>query len=121
MDRPRDSRTRLLLTAGLALIGGLLVAAPVASAEPPAVDEYSLELPSVVDDPNRDVGPVGSPGGSSSASQEGVAGEDEPAQDALDSASSLVGGQGIALVLCALACLALAIAATRAPRSRTQA
>lgn len=122
MDRSRDSRTRLLGAAGLALIGVLLVAAPAAPAAPPALDEYSLELPAVVNDPNRDVGPVGSPAGDSNraASQEGVAGEGLPHQSALDAASSLVGGGGVALGLCALACLVLGVAATRAPRDRIQ-
>ena len=119
MDRPRDSRTRLLRAAGLALTAALLGAAPVASAEPPAVDEYSLELPGAVDDPRRDVGPVGSPSGDGSRprTQEGVVGEDLPAEDPLDAASSLLGGPGLALALCALACLAFGIAATRHPRS----
>ena len=123
MDRPRDSRTRLLRAAGLALTAALLGGAPAASAEAPAVDEYSLELPGAVDDPRRDVGPVGSPSGASLRlrTQEGVVGEDLPAQDPLDAGSSLLGGQWLALALCALACLAVGIAATRRPRSSIRA
>ena len=123
MDRPRDSRTRLLCTAGLGLTIALLAGAPAASAEPPAIDEYTLELPGVVDDSRRDVGPVGSPSAGTSRLriQGGVAGEEIPAQDALDAAGSLAGGRGVALALCALVCLGAGIAATRAPRRRAQA
>jgi hypothetical protein len=122
MDRATDSRTRFLRITGLALTVALLGIAQEARAEAPAIDEYTLDLPTAVNDSRGDVGPVGSPSAGTSRPrvQEGVAGESMPAEDALDAASSLAGGRGAALVLCGLACLVIGIAATRAPRGRTQ-
>jgi hypothetical protein len=117
MDRARDSRTRILCAAGLLLCGALLGLPMAAVAEPPATDEYTLELPGALEDTTGDTGPVG---GSSSAritDQVGTSGEALPPQSALDSASSLIGGPAAAIAAAALALLVLGALAVRTPRT----
>lgn len=69
-----------------------LLAAPMATAQPPAADEYSFRLPESGDNANVEVGPLGGIQASRNGVQDGVAGEDLATPSTLASASSLVGG-----------------------------
>ena len=117
MDRPRDSRTRLICILGSALAGILLMTAPAALGEPTAGDEYQLDLPGARDGFNvAAASSVADAGGKPSADrvQAGVVGETLPAQSVLSEASSRVGGPlVIAIVLGGLALIAFG---PRSPR-----
>jgi hypothetical protein len=118
MDRPRDSRTRLICILGAALIGVLLLAAPAALADPIAGDEYALDLPGAADSFNgadAKASAAPSPASGDDRAQGGVVGETLPGPSLLSSASSMVGGP---LVIAAvLGALALVSFGPRSPRS----
>lgn len=120
MNRREDSRGRLIaFAAGLA---GLLLAAPIASAAGPAVDEYTLEYPSARD------GALGGGGGLTrspeppeAGDQAGVAGETTPASSPLGSGASTISGAPLAfalLIASALACVLLAASRLRPSQPR---
>ena len=104
MDRRDESRGRsraLLIAAALA---AALLVAPPAFAAGPAVDEYTLEIPSAGDAYSGRSGPVGSPDVSSSAVRTaGVAGENEPARSPLGAALSTIAAAPVLAVLALLA------------------
>lgn len=104
MDRRDESRgrSRAILIA-LALAAALLVAPPALAAEP-ALDEYTLEIPSAGDAYSGRSGPIGSPDVSGSEVRAaGVAGENEPARSLLDSTLSAIAAAPVLTVLALIA------------------
>jgi hypothetical protein len=122
MDRPRDSRTRLICILGSTFAGILLLAAPAALAEPTAGDEYALDLPGARDSFNiagATSGTGADAGSGEDRIQSGVVGESLPTHSVLSSASSWVGGPlVIAIVLGGLALISFGPRSPRITRTR---
>jgi hypothetical protein len=122
MDRPRDSRTRLICILGSAFAAILLLTAPAALAEPTAGDEYALDFPGARDGFNVvRATTAASTAAESSADrvQIGVVGESLPTQSVLSEASSRIGGPlVIAVVLGGLALISFGPRSPRITRTR---
>jgi hypothetical protein len=120
MDRPRDSRTRLICILGSAVIAVLLMAAPAALAEPIAGDEYALDLPGAADsfngaDAKASADATGTATARGDGVQGGVVGETLPDPSLLSSMTSMIGGPLV--IAAALGGLALISFGPRSPRS----
>jgi hypothetical protein len=122
MDRPRDSRTRLICILGSTFAVILLLAAPAAFAEPTAGDEYALDFPGARDSFNVARAIVGNDADAEPSGdriQSGVVGESLPTHSVLSLASSWVGGPlVVAIVLGGLALISFGPRSPRITRTR---
>lgn len=123
MDRPTHREARLtaaIVAAVVALIAIFAVVLPAAAgADPPADDEYVLELPGARPTSNDAHGTSATTDGGGGGVQLGVSGEDDPPESELDALVSTLGdGPGsVAAALTLLAALcALTVATARRPR-----
>ncbi len=113
MDRPTHSKARLTL-AIVATLTGLsalsTVVAPAALAEPPAGEEYQLEIPGVRQNPsNTPVEAAATSGSSGDGTQRGVVGEAAPPDTGLESVVAALGSTPAALLFGLAALVAVAL------------
>lgn len=107
----------IILAAGLA---GVLIAAPVASADDPARDEYTLDLPGARDNGLSGGGPTRSTEPLQNGEQAGVVGENLSVPSQLETATSTIFGAPLAVtvILAALAWILIAGPRLRRPQLR---